>query len=113
MVKHTQAIRRQQSMNCLSVFDYFVGLALKGLNTTDVIRSSTITMVEDWMQSRVRNTIKHLRWNFLRKSLTAERVDPQTKRFLTGFCIRFCDHIVEFYDWMKIFKFLKDTSATK
>ena len=31
MVKHTQKIRRQQSTNCLSVFDYFVELALKGL----------------------------------------------------------------------------------
>ena len=29
MVKYTQAIR---PTNCLSVFDYFVGLALKGLN---------------------------------------------------------------------------------
>ena len=31
MVKHTQTIRRQQPMNCLSVFDHFMGLALKGL----------------------------------------------------------------------------------
>ena len=31
MVKHTQTIRRQKPMNCLSVFDYFVGLTLKGL----------------------------------------------------------------------------------
>ena len=31
MVKHTQTIRQQQPTNCLSVFDYFVGLALKGL----------------------------------------------------------------------------------
>ena len=30
MVKHTQTIRRQQA-NCLSVFDHFVGLALKRL----------------------------------------------------------------------------------
>ena len=30
MVKHTQTIRRQQPTNCLSVFDHFVGLALKG-----------------------------------------------------------------------------------
>ena len=29
MVKHTQTIRRQQPTNCLSVFDHFVGLALK------------------------------------------------------------------------------------
>ena len=31
MVKHTQTIRRQQPKNCLSVFDHFVGLVLKGL----------------------------------------------------------------------------------
>ena len=30
-VKHTQAIRRQLPTNCLSVFDHYVGLALKGL----------------------------------------------------------------------------------
>ena len=31
MVKHTQIIRRQQPTNCLSLFDHFVKLALKGL----------------------------------------------------------------------------------
>ena len=31
MVKHTQTIRRLLPSNCLSVFDYFLGLALKGL----------------------------------------------------------------------------------
>ena len=31
MVKHTQTIRRQEPTNCLSVFDQFMGLALKGL----------------------------------------------------------------------------------
>ena len=31
MVKHTQAIRLLLPMNCMSVFDDFVGLALKGL----------------------------------------------------------------------------------
>ena len=31
MVKHTQTIRRQQPTNCLSVFEHFVGLELKGL----------------------------------------------------------------------------------
>ena len=30
MVKHIQAIRRQKPTNCLSVFDHFVGLWLKG-----------------------------------------------------------------------------------
>ena len=31
MVKHTQAIRRQEQMNCLSIFDHFVGLVHKRL----------------------------------------------------------------------------------
>ena len=30
MVKHAQKIRRQKPTNCLSVYDHFVGLALKG-----------------------------------------------------------------------------------
>ena len=34
MAKNIQTIRRQQSTNCLSVFDHFVGLVLKGLNVT-------------------------------------------------------------------------------
>ena len=33
MIKHTQRIRRLLLTNCLSVFDYFVGLALKVLET--------------------------------------------------------------------------------
>ena len=32
MVKHTQTIRRLLLTNCLSVFDHFVVLTLKGLN---------------------------------------------------------------------------------
>ena len=32
MVKHTQTIRRQKPTSYLSVFDYFVGLALEGLS---------------------------------------------------------------------------------
>ena len=31
MVKRTQTICRQEPTNCLSVFDHFVGLALKGV----------------------------------------------------------------------------------
>ena len=30
MVKHTQTVRRQKQTNCLSVFDHFVELAIKG-----------------------------------------------------------------------------------
>ena len=36
MVKHTQTSRREQPTNSLSVFDYFVGLAVKGLNEAGV-----------------------------------------------------------------------------
>ena len=49
MVKHTQTIRLQQSTICLSVFDHFVGLARKQLNSaTQVVnvrqeQSITIT----------------------------------------------------------------------
>ena len=35
MVKHTQTIRWQQPTNCLSVFDHFKWLVLKGLNLAD------------------------------------------------------------------------------
>ena len=35
MVKHTQTIRQQHRTNCLSVFDHFVGLALKGLKKVE------------------------------------------------------------------------------
>ena len=31
MVKYPRTIRRENPTNCLSVFDHFVGLALKGL----------------------------------------------------------------------------------
>ena len=33
MVKHTQTIRRLLPTNCLSVFDHFVRLVLKGLTS--------------------------------------------------------------------------------
>ena len=33
MVKHSQTIRRELPTICLSVFDHFVGLALKGLTS--------------------------------------------------------------------------------
>ena len=36
MVKHTQTIRRLLPTNYLSVFDHFVGLALKGLKYVTV-----------------------------------------------------------------------------
>ena len=32
IAKYTQTIRRQKPINCLSVFNHFVGMALKGLS---------------------------------------------------------------------------------
>ena len=40
MVKHIQTIRWEKPTNCLSVFDHFVGLALKWLTTTEMILKS-------------------------------------------------------------------------
>ena len=40
MVKHTQTIRWQQPTNYLSVFDYFVNFALKGLKSDGVKKVS-------------------------------------------------------------------------
>ena len=44
MVKRTQTIRRQQPMNCLSMFDYFVGLGFKEL----IYFTNTTTAVSDF-----------------------------------------------------------------
>ena len=47
MVKRTQPIRRQQPTNFLSVFDHFMGLALKGLR---VFSKSCVWsfVLQDW-----------------------------------------------------------------
>ena len=43
MVKHTQTICRLLPTNCLSVFDYFVGLTLKGLIYWNIYRKPSET----------------------------------------------------------------------
>ena len=40
MVKHTQTIHWQEARSCLSVFDHFVGLALKALLASDAVEAS-------------------------------------------------------------------------
>ena len=50
MVKHTQTIRRKLPTNCLSVFDHFVGLALKGLR-------------KDTKLSKVRLSMGDVKWS--------------------------------------------------
>ena len=45
MVKHIRIIRRQQPANCLSVFDHFVGLALKGLINVLISSQTSLKIV--------------------------------------------------------------------
>ena len=45
MVKYTHLIRRQQPINCLSVCDYFVGLAVKGIMFTNVFHICPLALV--------------------------------------------------------------------
>ena len=46
MVKHTQTIRRQETTNYLSVFDHFMGLAIKGLTSSSP--SYTVFLTNIW-----------------------------------------------------------------
>ena len=46
MVKNTQIIRRLFPTNCLSVFDHFVGLTLKGLKKTNKIKSPSSSLIQ-------------------------------------------------------------------
>ena len=66
MVKHIQTIRRKKPTNCLSVFDHFVGLALKGLITSFLYflsltnKKQTITLHEyDYVVARTFNRERH------------------------------------------------------
>ena len=44
--------------NCLSVFDHFLGLALKGLIELTIMRLPVL------IQRRIQDLLKHLRWSF-------------------------------------------------
>ena len=49
MVKHAQAISCEQSTNCLSEFDHFMRLALKGLRQTLKLCNSAMSV--QWFKS--------------------------------------------------------------
>ena len=49
MVKHNQAIRRQQLTNCLGVFDHFMGFALKELKEIMETLVYIHTMILGWV----------------------------------------------------------------
>ena len=51
MVKHTQTIRRPHPTNFLSVFDYFVGLALKRLKLNAIATNQSIDKIGKVMET--------------------------------------------------------------
>ena len=69
MVKHTQTIRRQKTTNYLSVFDHFLGFALKGLSRIELDFRKIFKIVALFWKSLVINmiTMKKKQWNCLDK----------------------------------------------
>ena len=57
--KHTQIIRRKKPMNCLSVFDYFMRLAFKGL----IIKLLSLFLKMKHFELEYLEKIKNLRHN--------------------------------------------------
>ena len=60
IVKNTQIIRRQESTNCLSVFDRFVALVLKGLPLQE---KAKIQPCRGKNECKIRDTNKELQTN--------------------------------------------------
>ena len=52
MVKHTQTICRLLRTNCLSVFDHFVGMTVKGLKS-DIIEINTYIYWIRWISVEI------------------------------------------------------------
>ena len=63
MVKHTQTIRRQNPTNCLSLFDHFVELMLKGLNDWKIFRQ-----IRNKLKQKIKET-EETKKNFCKKIL--------------------------------------------
>ena len=59
MVKHIQTLRRLLLTNCLSVFDHFVGLVLKGLTISIYYFSFEILIEFSLMDVNIVNTISN------------------------------------------------------
>ena len=52
MVKHTQTICRLLRTNCLSVFDHFVGMTVKGLKS-DIVEINTYIYWIRWISVEI------------------------------------------------------------
>ena len=60
MVKYAQAIRRLLPLNCLNVFDHFVGLSLTGLTSSRIL---TTDPLENQYGKMPKQSIKQETWN--------------------------------------------------
>ena len=71
--KHTQTIRRLLPTDCLSMFDHFAGLALKGLNTSNVMKMQEKILLSQilFMQKPLQNLAKNLRWRFFQLTVNS------------------------------------------
>ena len=52
MVKHTQTVCRLLRTNCLSVFDHFVGMTVKGLKS-DIVEINTYIYWIRWISVEI------------------------------------------------------------
>ena len=107
MVKHTQTIRRLLLTNCLSVFDHFVRLALKGLkyvalqwpSDTEALNAMTKTLI-----SFMCLMITHMKCFFITliqfvKQVTFLNFKHSTTTFYEHICIN--NKIINFARWWK------------
>ena len=74
MLKHTRTIRWQMPTNCLSVFDNFVGLELKGLKgDSDAVFLCEFCEVfkSIYFLEHIRTAASNLSYRYLENSLSA------------------------------------------
>ena len=105
MVKHTQTIRRILPTNCLSMFDHFVGLALKGLSSKRQVSSALRTrIIAFFTEVRSRGIFRTLSniydGTFLRNLLMAKRRLLMAK--VTYCADAFCNKIIAFCNKCRI-----------
>ena len=68
MAKHTQIINRQTPTNCLSVFDHFVVLALKGLGNLCCPQANVLT---EYLDNKIKTFKEKVSWDFFRAYIPA------------------------------------------
>ena len=98
MVKHTQKIRRQKPTNCLSVFEHFVELALKGLRFSCAANRLGITK----NSSQIKQHVQRLPINSA-KRFTTSRILGVIAKFHTYYLQCFLDKWIEVLIFPRLF----------